>query len=326
MHARVRGSGRKGSTRKARLSGRCARGLGAACAAAVLLLAGAASADGGVFDDPYQVPNAPRPPTLPELTHAEIEATLETTAGAILPNPGGQRTHAYVQRLAVEVPLGLRRWYLGADYELAAGGGSGSFRAVGGNTEISGRTLWATPTGLAFGGGLTLVFPTASFDPSGPVGTVAIRAAGLRPWDESFFVDGAYGVRPFSDVRAVDGPFVIQFREGLDAMLSTRGDDGILYATAGAYVGWRVTRAVAGGLEAFEAYAIAVPGSLPDSQRATVVISPNVRLALPWVQPAISMFTTVGTPLQGASDHVWGFRFAFTLVYDRSATLGVRPR
>ncbi|MGH7271178.1 MAG: hypothetical protein ACREJ3_12190, partial [Polyangiaceae bacterium] len=59
------------------------------------------------IDDPYAVPAAPRPPTLPELTHSSIEATVEATAGAILPNPGGERTGAYVQRLTVEAPLGL---------------------------------------------------------------------------------------------------------------------------------------------------------------------------------------------------------------------------
>jgi hypothetical protein len=38
------------------------------------------------------------------------------------------------------------------------------------------------------------------------------------------------------------------------------------------------------------------------------------------------MFTNVGTPLQGASERIWGFRVAFTLVYDSSATLRVRSR
>ena len=53
-------------------------------------------------------------------------------------------------------------------------------------------------------------------------------------------------------------------------------------------------------------------------------MSPNIRLSLPWVQPAISMFTNVGTPLFGANESMWGFRFAFTVVYDPSATLKVR--
>src|SRR5262249_17518968 len=66
------------------------------------------------YPDPYDVPRAPRPPTLPELTHAEMEATLEETAAAILQPAGGGATHAYVQRIALEVPLAHRRWYVGA--------------------------------------------------------------------------------------------------------------------------------------------------------------------------------------------------------------------
>jgi len=271
-------------------------------------------AAGASFDDPYDVPAAPRPPTLPELTHAEIEATLEETAGAILPESGGQTTHAYVQRLSVEVPVGLRRWYVGADYELAAGGGGGPFRVVSGNVELQGRTLWATRTGLAFGGGLGLMLPGASFDEDAPAGEVARYAATLRPWDVSFFVPDAFGLHPFVDIRAVDGAFVAQFRQGVDLMMSTRTlADRRLYATTGVYLGWWATRRVAAGLEAFEGYVIDAPG-VRDGSRAAVVLSPNVRLVLPWVQPAISLFTSVGTPLQSASAEVWGFRFAFTLV------------
>jgi len=280
------------------------------------------------FDDPYELPDAPRPPTLPELTHPEIEATLETTAGAILPNPGGEPTHGYVQRIAVEAPIGPRRWFLGVDYELAAGRAENAFQVTGGNLEIEGRTLWATRTGLALGGGLALMLPTAtagSSDPS-PAGEVALHAATLRPWDVSFFVDDAFGMRPFVDVRAIDGPFVAQFRQGIDLVVSTAAiADRRIYATAGAYFGWRVAREVAVGVEALEAYAISVP-SVQDGARASIVVSPNVRLVLPWVEPAVSVFTNVGTPLQGASERIWGFRLAFTLVYDPSATLRLRPR
>jgi hypothetical protein len=87
----------------------------------------------------------------------------------------------------------------------------------------------------------------------------------------------------------------------------------------------RLAREVAVGLEAFEAYAIDVP-DVRDGARASVVISPNVRLALPWVEPAVSMFTNIGTPLEAASRRIWGFRLAFTLVYDPNALLGMRAR
>jgi hypothetical protein len=293
-----------------------------------LLAPAAARADEGVFDDPYDVPSAPRPPTLPELTHSDFQATLETTAGAILPNPGHIGAHGYVQRLSLEVPIALRRWFVGLDYELATGDAQGSFQTVGGNLQLLGRTLWATRTGLAFGGGLALVLPTAtaSSTDTSAAGEVALHAATLRPWDVSFFVTDAFGVRPFIDVRALDGPFVVQFRQGLDFLVSTGSlSNRTLFATSGAYFGWWATRSVAAGLEAFEAYAIDIP-NVRDGARATVVVSPNVRLVLPWIEPAISMFTTIGTPLKGTSQQIWGFRLALTVVYDPSATFGVRPR
>jgi hypothetical protein len=276
----------------------------------------------GALDDPYAVPAAPRPPTLPELTHQEAEGTLEATAGAILPNTGGDVTHAYVQRLALEVPVGFRRWYLDANYELATSGG----RAVSGNLELGGRTLWATRTGLAFGGGLDLIVPTARFDQEGPAAATALNAASLRPWDVAFFVPSALGGRPFVDVRAVDGRFVAQFRQALDLLTTTDSlGTPYIYATVGVYLGFWATREVAAGFEAFESYAIDVP-NVRDGARAAVVISPNVRLVLPWVEPAISAFTNIGTPLQGASDRVWGFRLAFTVVYDPSRAVPVRTR
>jgi hypothetical protein len=277
----------------------------------------ACAAGNAAFEDPYDLPSAPRPPTLPELTHGDLEATLETTAGALLPAGSGSLAHAYVQRIALEAPIGPRRWYVGAEYEVAAGTANGAFEAVGSNLALEGRTLWATRTGLAFGGGLRLTAPTAAFGASGTAATVALDAATLRPWDVGYFVPDSLGVRPFVDVRVLDGPFVAQFRQGLDALFATSRNDQRLYATTGLYLGWRFSREVAAGLEAFEAYAIdASQAGVRDGARSAIVVSPNVRLSLPWVQPAISVFTNLGTPLYGAHESVWGFRFAFTLVYE----------
>jgi hypothetical protein len=278
------------------------------------------------FEDPYALPNAPRPPTLPELTHPDIEGTSETTAGALIPPPGGAWTHAYVERLDAEMPLALRRWYVGASYEAAAGGTANGFQVIGGNLAIHGRTLWATQTGLGFGGGMELMLPTATFDPNGPGGTVALNAATLRPWDVTFFIPGIIGVRPFVDLRVLKEPFIIQFRQGLDGTVSdTALGDRRLYAYSGFYFGWAATPHVAAGLEAFEEYAIDVP-KVRDGAREAIVISPHVRITLPWVQPAISFFTNVGPPLYGANANIWGVRFAFTVVYDPSAMLRVRTR
>lgn len=292
-----------------------------------------ARAQSATFEDPYDVPQAPRPPTLPELTHADDEAVLETTAGALLPSGGGAPTHAYVQRLGLEIPLSMRRWYVGAAYELAGGDAGGGFDVVGGNLELEGRTLWATRTGLALGGGLSLMVPTSDFQDDCPAtvqptaaAAVACSAATLRPWDLTAFVPGAFGVRPFVDVRALDGPLVVQLRQGLDLTIGAASlGDRRLWATLGAYVGWSFVPQAALGLEAFEAYAITVPG-VRDDARAAIVVSPSVRLVLPWVQPAISAFTNIGTPLYGAHASIWGLRLAITLVYDPRAPLRVRAQ
>ncbi len=292
------------------------------------------------FDDPYAVPRAPRAPTLPELTHSEMEATLETTVGAIqLPGNGGTQS-AYIQRLAVEVPVGLRRWYVGASYEVADGSDGTGFEVVGGNLALDGRTVWATTTGMAFGGGLSVMFPTASYDPNGPASQVALAAATLRPWDVSYFVPDSYGVRPYIDVRALDGNFVIQFRQGLDLTVSSLLlADRRLYATAGVYLGLQLGPHIAPGLEVFEAYALDLP-AVQDGNRESLVVSPNVRIALPWVQPALSAFTNLGPPIsapwvqrdtsvfetQGKSGTVWGVRLAFTVVYDPTSVVMMKGR
>jgi hypothetical protein len=294
-------------------------------AAALLVWSASASAQTAPFDDPYDVPDAPRPPTLRELTHSGIEGTLETTAGAIIPPPGGLWTHAYVQRFDVEVPLALRRWYVGAAYEVAAGGtANSSFNAVGSNLALDGRTLWATKTGLAFGGGLSLMLPTASYTPNSDGAVVALNAATLRPWDVTYWAQGAYAVRPYIDVRVLYGQFIAQFRQGLDMTVAPT-DIGArdVYSMTGFYFGWAATPQLAAGLEAFEEYAILVSG-VNDASRSAVVVSPNLRISLPWVQPAISMFTNVGNALYGKNDSFWGFKFAFTVVYDPNSMLRVR--
>ena len=78
------------------------------------------------FQDPYDLPEAPRPPTLPELTHPGIELTAESTLGVLRPNAEpttglrGSDVGAYVQRFSFEWPIALRRFFVGATYEFAA--------------------------------------------------------------------------------------------------------------------------------------------------------------------------------------------------------------
>ena len=143
--------------------------------AIALLVASPAAAD----DD---VPIAPRPTTLPELTHPDYEVSGETTVGVVTPNFvkavdfDHSAATAVIQRFGVEIPLRLRpRLYLGSIYEAALGTppGGGQTKLVPGNLDLYGRIVWATRTGMTFGGGLGVLVPSAQFGASGDAAKVA---------------------------------------------------------------------------------------------------------------------------------------------------------
>jgi hypothetical protein len=290
-------------------------------ALAFLLLAASASAaddKAPLFVDPYDLPDAPRPPTLPELTHKDAEVTGESTFGVLYPNtPNTPNGVAYVQRFSLEWPIALRRFFVGATYEYAAAEppGGGPFKFISGNLQVSGRTVWATSTGLAFGGGLGVTVPTL-INPSNAAVGASSAAATLRPWDQDLFSPGFVTLNPFVDVRDVDGPLVLQLREGLDFQFDTHAaSDYRIAAITAAYVGYRIGRWVGAGFEAFEVYFLS-GSSVADDKRAVFALSPNVRVMTPYVQPALSFVTNAGIPLFGSVDAWWAIRLAATFVWD----------
>jgi hypothetical protein len=222
-----------------------------------------------------------------------------------------------VQRFGFEWPVALRRFFVGATYEFAAAvpPGGGAFEAIGGNLDVNARTVWATSSGLAFGGGLGVTIPIPEFATGSDAARIAAVAATLRPWDEAFFQPGFLTLRPFIDVRDIDGPLVLQFREGLEFQLDTQNWPGLRTAAiAAAYVGYRVVRLVGVGIEAFELYFL--DRSVPDNLRAVFAISPSVRVMTPYVQPALSFVTDLGTPLFGSVQEWWAVRLGATFVWD----------
>jgi hypothetical protein len=274
------------------------------------------------FEDPYDLPDAPRPPTLPELTHKDVEGTFEETIGLVYPKastPGWtQSSGAFVQRANVEVPLGARRWFTGATYEAVYGVDppfGGAPKVVGGNVEAYGRTVWATRTGLAFGGGLGLMVPVSNFDVDSPAARIAAAAAAVRPWDFQFFEKDALTARPFIDVRVLDGRFVVQFREGIDwSFLSGKATRAQISALTALYVGYRLGSLVDTGLEAFQLYF--VEGQATDDARAFFALSPSVRLQTPVVQPCFSVVSTIADPLYPGSRQAVALRLAVTVLWD----------
>ena len=92
--------------------------------------------------------------------------------------------------------------------------GAGSPLAVAGNPELWGRALWASPAGLAYGGGLGLVLPVSSHGAAATEVAQTIRV--LRPWDYVDFINDTFIFRPFIDVRDIDGRVIVQLRQGID--------------------------------------------------------------------------------------------------------------
>ncbi len=86
-----------------------------------------------------------------------------------------------------------------------------------------------------------------------------------------------------------------------------------------AYVGYRVARPLGLGIEAFEVYFL--DSSVPDDHRASFAVSPNVRLMIPYVQPAVSFVTSLGDPLFANYDAWWAVRLAATVVWQPGGTV-----
>jgi hypothetical protein len=296
---------------------RCARTLGTTALVAVVAItcSTVARADQPLAD-PYELPDAPRSFALPELTHPDIEWTATTSLGAVgSPRRTGPEG---LEEIGVEVPIASRRWFAGMTYEVAEGPpitAPGDSSIVGGNLELYGRTVWATRTGLAFGGGFGVIPPIATFTRDAGGGDTALAAISMQPWDYSFFRVGALTLRPFIDVRDLFGRFVVQFRMALDWSVQMHdASDSDVSATASVYFGFIATPILGLGLEATEFYRI--DALIPDDQRANVLVTPSVRLLTSGIQPALGAFVGIGSPLDASATSVWGVRLALTFVWD----------
>jgi len=295
-----------------------ARTLGLSAAAAVAWLACSASALADhPLTDPYELPDAPRSLALPELTHPDFEWTATTSLGSVASSQ--RRETEGLERLGVEVPVTARRWFVGMAYEVAEGppiATPGPSSIVGGNVELYGRTVWATRTGLAFGGGLGILPPIATFTRNAGGGDTALAAISMQPWDYSYFRVGELTFRPFVDVRDLFGRFVVQFRMALDWSVQTAAmSQSDVSATASVYLGFIATPILGLGLEGTEFYRISAP-LVSDNQRANVLVTPSLRLLTPGIQPALGVFFGIGSPLDASATSVWGARLALTFVWD----------
>ena len=274
------------------------------------------------LEDPRTLPEVPRPQTLPELTHEDAEISLEQHGGVFRGRRDQAATaHPVVQvtRLSAEIPLIDRRFFLFGGYEVASGNPGGRSRPffLGGEVGLGVRGVWATSTGLTFGGGLGVLLPTAVHGRSTETESLVRGALALRPWEPGQFTDASLGLLPFVDVRDLLGPVFLQARQSFTYAVDMRGErDVSLFAAATLVLGYRLAREAAVSLELHELYE--VTGSQPDDQRAFFAASPGVRLMYEWLQPWAGFTTSLGpTPFLGAQSS-WSARVGLTVLFARS--------
>jgi hypothetical protein len=268
--------------------------------------------------DPYALPDAPAPPTLPDLTHRGLAASLENTF-ASLQNaaPAGAarlaRSFGWTERLELEQALSLRRWYVGVAEQVALGNPlNEGFQMVAGNPEVWGRTLWASQAGLAYGGGLGAVLP--AFRHGAGASTLTQTVAVVRPWDHADFVSGNFVLRPFIDARVIDGRVMLQIRQGIDWDQA----NGALTSRTTLYVGYRPIELLGLGLEAWEVYLIQAP-QRKDDGRAAYAVSASMRLMTRILTPAVSILAPLDRPLYDAVENFWAIRLTMSVVVEPTA-------
>jgi hypothetical protein len=291
-------------------------------AATVLLSAQRAMAQvtlpGDEPTDPYALPDAPAPPTLPDLTHRALAASLENTFASIqnaAPADGARppRSFGWMERLEVEQALSIRRWYVGVAEQVALGNPlNEGFQMVAGNPEVWGRTLWASQAGLAYGGGLGAVLP--AFHHGAGSSTLTQTVAVVRPWDHTDFVNGDFVLRPFIDARVIDGRVMLQIRQGIDW---DRSNEALTSRTT-LYVGYRPIELLGIGLEAWEVYLIQAP-QRKDDGRAAYAVSASMRLMTRILTPAVSILAPIDRPLYDAVENFWAIRLTMSVVLEPTA-------
>ena len=278
-------------------------------------------------DDPYQLPDAPAPPTLPDLTHRALALSLALTFASVEPplredGTRPDRVGVGIGRIEAEMAVSNRRWYVGLAQELAGGrtlSGDSAANLIS-NPEIWGRALWASRAGLAYGGGLGFVPPLIAHDRvEGPSVKGTVRV--VHPWDYPYYAGRVLAFRPFLDVRGIDGPITLQLRQGIDVLRSIGSETAIpettLTSRTTVYMGYRPIDAMGVGLELWEVYFIKA-AEVADEDRAVFSVSPCVRWMTPVVQPAVSGLFPIGRPLFNEAKDYWAVRLTLGIILDPS--------
>lgn len=283
----------------------------------LLVALGPELASAAVDDPPLRLdwdgdvlPDVPAPPSLPDLTHRGLTLGFDTTMASIqpmAPSEGGRppRVFGIVERIEAEQAISIRRWYVGG--ALAFVGQSKKTHFAVSQPEVWGRAVWANKAGLAFGGGLGVVIPAFDYADSTKASLVERHVRIVRPWDEPSFSDQTFTFRPLIDVRAIDGPVLLQLRQGIDWSLPISGGDALLASRTTFYVGYGIANSAQIGLEATEVYYIVAP-NVNDDERANYSLSPSFRYMTESIQPGISAVFPLDQTILGIADSFWAVR------------------
>lgn len=276
-------------------------------------------------DDPMPLPDAPAPPSLPDLTHRGLAASFSVAFASIDPAvvdastaKEPERVGATIETVETELAVANRRWYIGMGNSFAQGstlaGEQGTQRV--GNPEIWGRALWASQAGLAYGGGISFVLPILSFAREPGSAASAMRA--VQPWEYPRFAGRTLAIRPFFDVRIVDNSILLQLRQGLDVMRALDRSALPNITLAGRttlYMGYRPSIPLGIGLEFSEVYLLQAAG-IADDERTVLTVSPSIRWMFSLLQPSVSGLWPIGRPMLGDARNYWAVRLSVGLVVD----------
>jgi hypothetical protein len=284
--------------------------------------------------DPEALPDATAPPSLIDLTHRGLWYGLETTFASIKPHDaitGPQpRSFAWSTRAEGEWMLSGRRWYAGVAHSLGYGNPPGGDRGalLVGYPEIWGRAVWASRSGLAYGGGISAVIPLFQRAPDSNEAIVAESVRVVRPWDFAPFAENTFSVQPYLDARVIDGRVTVQLRQGFvlqGLVAEARLPDLNVVSRSTLYLGYQPTRKVALGLEFQEVYFISTDfvadcqvrrAVCDDSMRAVFAVSPSIRLLTRVFQPTLAAMFPFDRTLYDSVRSYWAIRLGLGAVYD----------
>jgi hypothetical protein len=272
-------------------------------AAAALFVAPSARAE----EDP-----PPRPFAVPFLVHDTGEVRLVSTFADVGPVDSSRRGAALgMQRLSIEAPVVGTRVYASATYVGVLGvppGVDSGRKLLGGNTDASIRSVWAF-NGLAFGGGVGVVLPSADHASPG-ARDVALAAATVDPRDINGYRTLSIGLKPAVDVRVATGAVSFQIRQGLEYASEPGALEKARLATLTTLSAAVRFGDISVAGEVIELYLI--DSQVADGRRTSVVVQGGASWELGHVVPEVQLFSTVGTTLSPSVDHAFGMRLGMT--------------